>query len=232
MDNLFKSTVIKNTPLNHKFHRVHLKLEGPSFTFKTGQFVALKVGENIFRSYSLHSTPDNLPLWEMFIDITPGGPGTTYLKNLKPGDIIKTTKPAGIFTLEKDANNFIFGATGCGIAPIKPMIEELVTNDQNSQVFLFWGLRYQEDIVLEKEWEVLQNKYPNFHLFISLSKPEDNWSGRTGHITGHILELAKDLPQGKISIYLCGNTGLIVDTREALKKINFPAEKINFEKYF
>lgn len=232
MSNLLKSTVIKNTPLNYKFHHLIFESHEPDFIFKTGQFTALKVGDNIFRSYSVASTPHRLPTWEMFVDITPGGPGTTYIRNLNPGDVIETTKPVGIFTLASNAKNYILGATGCGLASIKPMIEELLSKNSDTNVELFWGLRFEKDIVLEDSLKTLQEKYPNFRYRISLSKPEINWSGKTGYITQHIAEVIENELAGETEVYLCGNTGLIADTKEVLQKINFPTDKIYFEKYY
>ena len=81
----FKHDVVSNIKLNSKFNSIKFKSESKSFIFKTGQFVAVKVNKNIFRLYSIASEPEDLPYWNMFIDITPGGPGTTYLKSLKKG---------------------------------------------------------------------------------------------------------------------------------------------------
>ena len=139
-----KSKVVKNTQLNQKFHHITLELQSQNFSFKPGQSVLLKAGEGIFRHYTIFSTPDKLPAWEMFVDITPGGPGTTCLKNLQAGEFIETTQPHGAFTLESSGQNYIFGATGCGLAAVKPMVEELFKRGDSPQIYLFWGLRFEE----------------------------------------------------------------------------------------
>lgn len=232
--NLLKSSVIRNQVLNYKYNFVTLKTTEPAFTCKAGQFVALKVSDIIFRSYSIASIPERLPEWNMFVDITPQGPGTTYIKNLQPEDTVETTKPAGVFTLEQDSDNYIFGATGCGIASIKPMIEQLLSNHLSNppNIYLFWGLRYEKDLVWQELWQSLQKDYSNFHYQIVLSKPEGKWLGKTGHIQFPLIELVKKLPDNQTGIYLCGSSEFINETKQTLFQINFPPKQIYFEKYY
>lgn len=233
MANFFKSQVLENKKINDKFHHLKFKLEGDPFDFQTGQFVVLKVGDGLLRDYSVASTPSLLPYWEMIVDVTPGGPGTTYLKTLKVGEIVETTSPRGIFIVEDDGSEtVILGATGCGIASIKPMAEEILQENPQREVCLFWGLRFNNEIFLEKIFKGWKEKYPNFNFEVVLSKPETSWEGKSGHITECIKELAGKGSKDKVSVYLCGSSQMISDVKQSLAEINFPHDKIYFEKYF
>lgn len=228
---LIESEVIKNKKLNYKFNLVQLRFVDQFPNFLPGQYVSLKVSNSISRYYSIFSSSTDLPYWSILVDITPGGPGTIYIKSLKKGGIIKTSKALGKFTLNKSqSENVIFGATGCGIAPLKPMIEKLLSS-QNKKIFLLWGLRLKRDIVLKELLDKWVKTHPNFSYNITLSKPEKTWSGKKGHINSHLIKVVKKLQVKKTSVYLTGNTGFIKNVLDGLEKIKFPVEKIYFESY-
>lgn len=227
--NFIKSEVVSNQKLNYKFHSIRFKAFSP-FDFKIGQFVTLKVTDKIFRSYSIASTPGQLPYWEMFVDITPNGPGTQFLSRLTTRDIIETTTPRGNFILEETSNPLVFVITGCGFASIKPMIEESLR--AGKEVYLFWGLRYIKDIVLEDFLGTYQKNYPNFHYEIILSHPEGRWKGKSGHVTEHLCETVKKLKERRPNIYLCGNGAMIADINKSLVQFENCYDKIHFEKYY
>lgn len=231
----FKSEVIGNKKLNYKFNHLRFKLadiQKDQFSFSAGQFVIVKVTDSLSQSYSVASMPEQLPCWEILVDITPDGPGCRFLKNLKPGDIIETTAPRGVFTLANSAENHILTATGCGFASTWPMAKTLLVKQGRKRVHLFWGLRHERDIVYQNLLDKWQKDYPNFQYELILSHPEGKWAGKVGYTTTHVIELAKKLPANKTNIYLCGNQGLVNDVKEALQKIDFPEERLYFERYY
>lgn len=230
---LYKSKVLHNNQLTDKFRFIQLQLQDDvDFSFHAGQFVTIKVGDKIFRSYSISSLSNKLPTWEMLIDISPQGPGTKYLGSLKSGDVIVSTSPRGIFYLQDNPTpSVIMGATGCGIASIKPVMEELLTKNPQHKINLFWGLRFAADIFLKNLFDGWQKLYPNFSYQIILSKPDDTWSGPTGHITEHLVTFVKGTNQDG-SIYICGNNDMITDVKKALGRINFPQSQIISEKHY
>lgn len=232
---LYQSEVVENQKLNNKFHLIRFKVNDQhkdSFIFSPGQFVTLKVSDSTFRAYSIITLPQILPFWDLFIDITPGGPGTKMLRMLKPKDVIESTAPKGLFIPKKDNSNYyIMIATGCGLASLKPKIEQLLTK-KNKHIHLIWGLRNPEDICLTNfldEWKKIN---PHFNYELIISKPNQNWKGKRGHVTEHALELALKLKNTESSFYICGNTQMIQTLNVILKKIGFPEEKIYFERHY
>lgn len=229
-----QSEVLENQPLNYKFHLLRFKLKSKdvkSFSFKAGQFILVTVGGSLFRAYSIASSPQKLPIWEILLDVTPNGPGCQYLKRLKVGDIVRTSTPKGIFALKSDgALNIVMGATGCGLASIKPIVEDIL--EQGKNICFFWGLRHEEDIFDRTFLENWKKTSPAFQYEIILSKPENGWKGKTGHINSYMVEHIKDLPHQETSVYLCGNSKMIADVKSQLEKINFPQERVYFERHY
>jgi NAD(P)H-flavin reductase len=224
----FQHEVISNKELNSKFNSIKLRSLDKSFSFSPGQFVLFRIKDNILRAYSIASTPEDLPKWEIFVDISPSGPGTTYLRMLKNGDTVKTLNPSGQFVLGQKGGNYIFAATGCGVAPFLSMIKEIIKNKEN-KVFLYWGLRFNKDIALKKVLDSYSKTDKNFTYEIVLSKPDPDWKGLTGHLINPLIAKAKLLGKGNYKIYLSGSREFVRETTEALEKEKFPARKIYFE---
>lgn len=229
----FDSEVVANQKLNYKFHLIKLRLKNSKekFNFTPGQFVVIKMGPSLYRSYSVASNPDKLPYWQLFIDITPGGPGSTFLKNLKPGQIIQHSLGKGTFVLkQRPAPYNIMAATGCGLASIIPMVENLL-QQTNKKVLFLWGLRYQKDLCF-LDWLDSLTHDVNFNYQIVLSKPSASWKGAKGHLITLLLKLVSSMPKNKQNIYLCGNQLMINDVKLILQTINFAEDKIYFERYY
>mgnify|MGYP001602698556 CR=1 FL=1 len=222
MDNFLQSTVIDNQVLNDKFRLIKFKLDGKLWSFKPGQFVIFKIAPKIFRDYSIYSLPEELPFWEILLDVTPNGPGCKYLSKLKNGDKIETSVPMGSFFVNnRKPGNFILVATGCGFAPTKCMASQLF-KDKKNNVSVLWGLRHPKDI------------FPNgiSHAEIVLSKQDKNWSGKTGHVTDHLEAIVQKFPAKKTGVYVCGNSTLISDVSRILQSYGVPSKNIHFEQYY
>ena len=82
----------------------------------------------------------------------PGGPGSTYLFNLKEGDKTHFKGPAGNFYLRDDPNReLLFIGSGTGIAPIRSMLLANAERPDARPATLFWGLRGQRDLYYQEE---------------------------------------------------------------------------------
>ncbi len=220
--------VISNKVLNGKFNLIKLKAKSSNFLYKVGQFVTIKVKDNVFRSYSIASLPQELPFWDIFVDISPQGPGTTYLKSVKKGEVIETLNPRGALLLNKRFKNYIFGATGCGIAPFLPMLKELLKS-KDKKIFLLWGLRFKKDIVLKDLLKSYAKTNRNFSFKIILSQPEKGWKGERGHINNSVARIAKQFSYSNTGIYLSGSGEFIKESQSLLLNEKFPLKRISVE---
>ena len=99
---------------------------GEGLAFRPGQFISCLVpvgGERLVRPYSIASAPEDPEHLELLLDLVPGGPGSTYLFGLVPGDRVCFTGPWGTFVLDRAPDaEAVFIAAGTGIAPIRPML--------------------------------------------------------------------------------------------------------------
>lgn len=118
----------------------------PAFRFLSGQFtmIGLEVeGKPLLRAYSMSSAHYDEQL-EFFSIIAPGGPLTSRLQHLKPGDtLLVGKKPVG--TLVQDSlvpgrALYLLG-TGTGLAPFASIVRDPDVYDRFDHIVLVHGCR-------------------------------------------------------------------------------------------
>lgn len=140
---------------------------------------------------------------------------SNYLADLKPGDTVKMTGPSGRrFLLPENANdfNYIFFATGTGIAPYRGMIMELMEGGIENDVLLVFGCPYRTDLLYPDYFEPLDKARDNFHYLPYISREDRRANGSKRYvqtcleddsdITDPILEKDNTL------LYICGLKGM------------------------
>jgi len=220
---LFRAAVCRIRDLTRDVRELDLRLvEPPQLTFKAGQFVSFEVGQNekkqaLIRPYSIASPPSRPDVLTLLFNLVPGGPGSTYLFNLKEGDETHFKGPAGTFRLRDDpARDHLFVATGTGIAPIRAMLLTMFEQDAACAVTLFWGLRSRQDLYYQDELAAWAKAHPRFTFITTLSRPEDGWQGERGRVTRLVEERVTSV--NNLAVYLCGNSSMIQDVTGIIQK--------------
>lgn len=221
--------VITRCQLSDKFWWFELKFSD-DFNFKAGQYVSVKVNEKgERRSYSVASIPggDRIGL---LVDVSPDGIGSRFFKKLGVGDKVEVLGPLGRFVVENKSLSLLFVATGSGIAPMKSMIEHVLRSKQDDgEIKLLWGLRYEKDIFWKGEFEELEKKYKNFGFELVLSKPGNSWKGNKGRVTD-LINGMEDL-EDYDGVFICGGNEMIDESKEILLGKGVKEESIHFERY-
>ena len=91
------------------------------------------------------------------------------------------------------------------------------------------GARYSDTLLYREEFEELARKHPNFRFWPTVTRPGEDWTGRTGRVQQHIEE-ALDA-RTDLDVYLCGLKEMVDDIRSRLKQRGFDRKHIIFEKY-
>lgn len=203
--------------------------------FIPGQYTSLKVSdEGMRRSYSVASLPGGRTI-DILIDVTPMGVGSKYILGLKVGDTVEVLGFLGRFTIDPavlfEAKHMLFIATGTGVAPLKPMIEDLLYKKHYpGEVRLIWGMRHEEDLYWLKEMDNINRDFDNFKFDIVLSQPTEDWPGFKGHVGVLVDQLTQDW--STTLAYLCGSPEMIAETENQLKEKGVPEGQIYYEKYY
>ena len=212
---------IKN--LTDDVRQLDLRLIAPkTIAFKPGQFVSFEVfdpqtGHVVTRPYSIASQPSRSDVITLLFNLVPGGPGSTYLFNLKEGDKTHFKGPAGNFYLRDDPNReLLFIGTGTGIAPIRSMLLANAERPDPRPATLFWGLRGQRDLYYQEELANMTRRMPTVTAITTLSRPDPGWSGLSGRVLRVIEERIVSVKN--LAVYLCGNSAMIADATALLQK--------------
>ncbi|WP_447972951.1 FAD-binding oxidoreductase [Nitrospira sp. Kam-Ns4a] len=220
---LYTAQVVQYRDLTHDVREIDLRLIEPAtITFKAGQFISFDVwppgaSRPVTRPYSIASPPSQRQAVTLVLNLVPGGPGSTYLFSLRPGDEVRFKGVTGAFYLREDfSRDHLFVATGTGIAPIRSMLSDLFERGFSQRATLYWGLRSERDLYYQEELEKLARDHPNFHYVTTLSRPTSGWTGPTGRVT-HLIE-SRVASVANLAVYLCGNSGMIKDVTALLNR--------------
>jgi CDP-4-dehydro-6-deoxyglucose reductase len=177
-----------------------------SFDFLSGQFIDLIwAGEK--RSYSIANSNSKKNTVELHIKKVPGGLFSEHLfNNLKENMLFRINGPLGTFFLRESLSPVIFMCTGTGFAPVKAMVEKLIENSDNRDVYIYWGVRTTKDLYsnLPYEWD---EQYPNIKYFPLCSREGSATLEGAKYIQDLILNHHKSL-QG-FEVYACGSESMI-----------------------
>ncbi|MEX2435634.1 MAG: hypothetical protein WD735_03055 [Balneolaceae bacterium] len=155
------------------------------------------------------------------------GIASNYLADLKPGEKVKMTGPSGRrFLLPENAKdfNYIFFATGTGIAPFRGMILELFEQDYKNDCVLIFGCPYRTDILYSDFFEKMAEENENFQYLKSISREKRRANGSKDYVQSKI-EDEKDLlfpilQKDNTLIYICGLKGMEAGIYKELVKQN------------
>lgn len=211
-------------------------IQGEPLDFAPGQYVLLKIG-TAFRQYSICSVanPQNI---ELLVEFIPGGLASTYLDNLRVGEIAEFKGPAGIFTLRDTPSPKVYLATGTGIAPVKAMIEHALTHGIGSEHHLYFGLKTRADMYFKDEFHALKQTHSNFSYTYCISREEDvDMSGNSECQHGRVTSvLDHDVSSGKIRVrdsecYVCGSKDIVSSVKAHCVELGADAQNVMSEMF-
>jgi CDP-4-dehydro-6-deoxyglucose reductase len=210
--------------------RIRLRLPPASdFQFLPGQYIDVIGHGGLRRSYSLASAGPAEQGLELHVRAVEGGALSSYWFNhAKTNDLLRLQGPRGTFSLrDVSGRNLIFLATGTGIAPVKAMLEALLTLAPGSgpaSVTVLWGGRVPGDLYLDI------GRMPAIHRYIPvLSRAGDAWEGARGHVQDVLLDERPDL--GNALVYACGSDAMIHDARPALVRAGLPERRFHSDAF-
>jgi Na+-transporting NADH:ubiquinone oxidoreductase subunit F len=206
-----------------------------------------KNDEDIFRAYSMANHPAegnrimlNIriatpppPLWN---DVSPGL-ASSYIFNLKPGDIVTISGPYGEFFIkEKSSREMVYIGGGAGMAPMRSHLFHLFhTLKTNRKVSFWYGARSKREMFYNDDFLDIKSKFENFSYTVAMSdpQPEDNWTGATGFIHSVLLEnyLKNHDDPTEIEFYMCGPPPMIDAAENMLYSLGVESEMIAYDKF-
>jgi ring-1,2-phenylacetyl-CoA epoxidase subunit PaaE len=216
-----------------------------AYAFRAGQHLTVRRfvdGEDIRRSYSICSTPDDLARHgrlRIGVKAVAGGSFSAFVASeLRAGHAIDVMPPLGHFTTAFESNrvrHYAAVAAGSGITPVLSLLATGLAVEPRSRFTVIFGNRYARSVMFAEELADLKDRYPSrLHLVHVLSRePQDAelLSGRVdatrfARLVGvdGLLD-ADDVDEW----FLCGPYGMVTDVRAVLADRGVPDEAVHTE---
>lgn len=215
------------------------------FAFRPGQHLTLRRAgeEDVRRSYSICSTPDELSedgRLRIGVRLVPGGAFSTYLhEELRPGELIEVMPPLGHFTTAFDPGrerHYAAIVAGSGITPVLSLVSTALRTEPGSRFTLLYGNRYARSVMFVEELADLKDQHPQrLELAHVLSREPQEAELYSGRLDPARLERIFDtvLPVSDVDEwFLCGAQGLVDGARAVLAEREVPAERVHVELFF
>jgi NAD(P)H-flavin reductase len=213
---------------------------GINFPYISGQFamighadVRLLANPNVlkFASYSISSAPTRSDILEFCIgDGSPTGVSHKLL-TCNEGEEIIVKGPFGKFLLDENAPEYVFLATGTGIAPMISMVRTLLSKKITVPITLYFGFRYPSQFMYHEELVQLQKTHSNFKMEIIASRPDSSWAYHSGHMQDTLKNFSSPrLAQTKV--YICGKPAVAEElVKFCIETMKFTPENVLLEKW-
>ena len=143
------------------------------------------------------------------------GVASNYLCDLKPGDKVKLTGPSGkrfVLPAAPEQHDYVFFATGTGIAPFRGMLMELLARGVNSRVVLVMGAAYSTDLLYHGDLLRMSGDHAKVTYITAISR-EKQEDGHDPLYVQDRLETHRDhllpiLESPRTLVYICGLAGM------------------------
>ncbi|MEH0823119.1 MULTISPECIES: 1,2-phenylacetyl-CoA epoxidase subunit PaaE [unclassified Micromonospora] len=216
-----------------------------TFAFSAGQHLTVRRpadgdGEEVRRSYSICSTPDELARHgrlRIGVREVPGGAFSAYACGaLRGGDTVEVLPPLGHFTSAFTPDRVRrYGAVvaGSGITPVLGLAATALATEPRSTFTLVYGNRTANSVMFAEELADLKDRYPTrLHLVHVLSREMGESALLSGRIDADRLTRLLDtlVPGDEIEEwFLCGPYGMVVDAKAVLAGRGVPDAAVHTE---
>jgi CDP-4-dehydro-6-deoxyglucose reductase len=230
---LLPARVIEKTLLASNVVRIKLRLpKDQRLQFLAGQYVDILLPGGKRRAFSIASPPQNEDELELHIRHVDGGDFTGWVfDELKERDILRLEGPLGTFFVRHDRPErpMIMMGGGTGFAPLKSMIEDLLTLGDQRPIHLFWGARNTEELyqeLLPKSW---QEQHPHISYSSALSEEKDAPTAFHGFVHEAVLDAYPDLSEH--DVYMSGPPAMIDAARLAFLQNGLPERRLFYDSF-
>lgn len=202
-----------------------------SFNWEPGQFVEVTVFGAGEAPIGFASSPLEKSYFEL--TVVARGKVTRAMHGLAKGDKVGIRGPLGnCWPLEEiKGNDILIVSGGCGVAPLRPAIFQILANRRDyGEFWLLYGARTPQDCVFKcdlAEWSAC----PEIHMLQTVDVPTEEWQHNVGVVTT-LLDQVKISPERTVAL-ICGPPIMIKFVIVELLRSGLAADRIvtSLERY-
>jgi ferredoxin-NADP reductase len=198
-----------------------------TFRYRPGQFCTFRVkvaDEEQLRSYSMSSTPETDDDLTVTVKRVAGGlVSNWFLDNLKDGDLLELTKPAGVFCPRRSERPVLGFCGGSGVTPVMSIIKHVLSGTGRT-VRLLYANRDRASVIFDEALQTLGRQHPD-----SLAV-EHHLDSDRGFLTAEDVSrfVGGDLDA---DFYICGPAPFMDIVETALLALGVDRDRIFIERF-
>lgn len=211
------------------------------YAFAPGQYLTLRAtmdGEEVRRSYSICSSPDDRELRIAVKKVDGGAFSTWALEDLKFGDELDVMTPTGRFGVAHapdQARIHVGFAAGSGITPVISIIRGILAREPNSRFFLFCGNRTANGVLFREALEELKDCFMGrFSVFHVLSQEEQDLPILYGRLDRQKVEvlLRAMVPAAAVDhVFVCGPIAMSDEIEKTCLDLGIAPDRLHVERF-
>lgn len=211
------------------------------YAFKPGQYLTLRTtfdGEEVRRSYSICSGPDDGEIRIAVKKVDGGAFSTWAADELKCGDVLDVMTPTGRFGAIPPADTariHVGFAAGSGITPILSIVKGVLAREPDSRFFLFYGNRTTDNIMFLEALEELKDRFIDrlsiFHVISGEEQDVPILHGRLDREKLRVL-LRSLVPAKSVDhVFVCGPLGMSEEIEATCRELGIAGDRIHVERF-
>jgi CDP-4-dehydro-6-deoxyglucose reductase len=221
-DRLIHCDIVSIQPLTDTVMQV-IMLPQEQFTYLAGQYTCIVTPDGRRTPFSIANAPLGSRRLEFHIRHAPDSAYSRYLlTQIKQQKSLNITHAQGSCIYENPRQlPVILLAGGTGFAPMKAIIEQMLSDTLSHPVYLYWGARKKNDLYLPEIPELWQRTMDAFHYVPVLSEPEQSWNGRAGWVHTAVVQDIGDLKN--YQVYAAGPQAMVEQAYQLFLQHGLPA---------
>lgn len=208
-----------------------------ALSFEPGQFITVSPvisGQTLSRCYTLSSSPTRPFSFSITVKRVPGGIVSNWLHdNLRAGDSLKASGPAGSFTpVGHPAQKLLYLSAGSGVTPLMSMTRAGFDLAARLDIVFVHSTRTPADIVFHDELTRMQALMPGLRVLNVCEGrgAEADWAGPVGRLDLQLLsESVPDFREREV--FTCGPQGYMDAIKAVLAKGAFDFQHYHQESF-
>jgi CDP-4-dehydro-6-deoxyglucose reductase len=181
-----------------------------AFKYQPGQYINLSY-QGVTRSYSIANANSNDGIELHIRRVSDGVMSELLFSDVTVNSLLRMDGPIGTFFVRPDTKPIIFLAGGTGFAPVKAMVESLISEGSSRDIFIYWGMNSSKDFYsdLPIEWA---SDFKNIKYIPVVSSDDHHWDGRKGLVHKAVIEDIQDMSNS--CVYACGSPQMIAAAKQ------------------
>ncbi len=183
----------------------------PALNYRAGQFLNLRRGDGLTRSYSLASLPAHDYFLELHVQRKNGGAMSNWiLDDLHPGDEVDIQGADGdsYYDANMAGHSLLLIGTGTGLAPLYGILRDALDHRHDSEIHLYHGGRDSDRFYLRAPLRELEKQHSNFH-YHECNSANDDGAGRALFGRAHDIAFARHADLRGWHVFLAGQADMV-----------------------